>query len=264
MHSTNKNKEQSLGLPLEYSSLAYYYDLLSQGNDNSVHLAIEKILKANKVKTVLDLTCGTGAQALWLARRGYQVVGSDQSCELLQIASKKSQDAGLDITFHQKDMRTAQLGHFDAIITIFNAIGHLTKQDFITALRNIKKNLKPGGIYIFDIFNLEALTDKVVKNLAMDIEKSINKKTIRHIQKSILNRSLSRLTSFDEFYIQEEKKDPEIIKNEFSLQIYTAEEIKTILCQTGFEDVKQYALDGSSFSNSKSESILTVGRNPCK
>ena len=58
-----------LGLLLEYSSLSQYYDLLSQGNKESTHLAIDKILRENKADKVLDLTCGTGAQVLWLTGR---------------------------------------------------------------------------------------------------------------------------------------------------------------------------------------------------
>lgn len=252
--------ENTLGLPLEYSSLSLYYDLLSQGNDERAHLSLEKILRENKARTVLDLTCGTGAQALWLASKGFQVVGSDQSHELLKIAAMKAKDAGLTIPFHYGDMREVRLGKFDAVITIFNAIGHLTRKDFETALKNIKENLNPGGVYIFDIFNLEALSDQVVKNFAMDNKKSVDKTTIRHIQKSTLDRTSGLLTSFDEFTIQEGTKEPVTINKSFSLQLYTNDELEEMLTRNGFEIVGQYDLDGSPFSNLESERILTVGK----
>ncbi len=259
--STQVTKEtNSLGLPLEYSNLSNYYDLLTQENNESTHLAIDKILRENQAKTVLDLTCGTGAQVIWLTKKGFQVVGSDQSHELLKIASEKAKDAGFSISFHHGDMREVRLGKFDAVITIFNAIGHLTKKDFETTLKNIKGNLKPGGIYIFDIFNLQALTDEAVKNLAMDIKKSLNETTIRHIQTSILDRLSGRLTSFDEFYIQEGSEKSVTIREKFSLQLYTADELEELLVRNGFEIVGQYGLDGSSFSKLQSERILTAGR----
>jgi 2-polyprenyl-3-methyl-5-hydroxy-6-metoxy-1,4-benzoquinol methylase len=259
-HSNTKEEESYLGLPLEYSDLSEYYDLLSQGNDESTHLAIDKILQENNAKSILDLTCGTGAQVLWLSGKGYQIVGSDQSPELLKIASQKADEAGFNIPFHRGDMRKTQLGQFDAVITIFNAIGHLKKQEFEIALNNVKRNLKPGGVYIFDIFNLEALTDEAVKNLEMDVMKSLNETNIRHIQKSILDRASERLTSFDEFFIQEGAEALITIKEQFSLQLYTADELRGILAKNGFETLGQYALDGSSFSKSESERILTIGR----
>lgn len=54
-------------------------------------------------------------------------------------------------------MRTAKIETFDAVITIFNAVGHLTKVDFETTMRTIHANLKDGDMYIFDIFNLHYL-----------------------------------------------------------------------------------------------------------
>ncbi|MEM1282442.1 MAG: bifunctional GNAT family N-acetyltransferase/class I SAM-dependent methyltransferase [Chlamydiota bacterium] len=261
MMRLNMNRlENTLGLPLEYSSLSRYYDLLSQGNDESTHLSLEKILRENKARKVLDLTCGTGAQILWLASKGFQMVGSDQSHELLKIGRVKAKDAGLTIPFHYGDMREVRLGKFDAVITIFNSIGHLTKKDFETALKNIRENLNPGGVYIFDIFNLEALSDQVVKSFAMDNKKSVDKTTIRHIQKSTLDRTSGRLTSFDEFTIQEGTKEPVTINESFSLQLYTAYELEEMLIRNGFEIEGQYDLDRSPFSNLESERILTVGK----
>ena len=43
------------------------------------------------------------------------------------------------------------------MITIFNAIDHLTREDFKLTIQNINRNLNPGGLYIFDIFNLDYL-----------------------------------------------------------------------------------------------------------
>ena len=59
-------------------------------------------------------------------------------------------------------MRNLQLGKLNAVITIDNAVGHLVKADFDIAIRNIYKNLKKVGLYIFDILNLDAMTDEVI------------------------------------------------------------------------------------------------------
>src|SRR5262245_32884227 len=51
--------------------------------------AIQKALAlTNGVKSVVDLPCGTGRFTGHLARAGYQVVGSDISVELMQLASQ--------------------------------------------------------------------------------------------------------------------------------------------------------------------------------
>ena len=136
-----------LGLPLEYSKLHKYYDALSAGDADAKNQLLERMLRQHKVETVLDLTCGTGSQVFWLAKHGYKVVGSDISPALLDIARSKAQREKVAVRFIEGDMRTIKIGVFDAVITIFNSIGHLTKSDCEKTMRNIHKNLKDGGLY---------------------------------------------------------------------------------------------------------------------
>lgn len=252
--------KNELGLPLEYSQLSAYYDLLSAGDIDTKNSVIEKILKQYKVKTVLDLTCGTGAQILWLAKCGYQVIGADLSPALLEIAKAKLQQENLAIELIKGDMCDLRIGKFDAVITIFNAIGHLTKTDFEIAIKNIHGNLKLGGLYIFDIFNLEAMTDVAVNNLAMDVRKTVGDTKIQNIQYSKIDREQGLLTSYDVFTIQSENSEPEIMKGEFALQIYSAKALQEMLIENGFEVIEQCGIDGKNFVEDKTINILTVAR----
>jgi 2-polyprenyl-3-methyl-5-hydroxy-6-metoxy-1,4-benzoquinol methylase len=136
-----------------YDADAENYDQFNEDNSKQVNQTVENILAKYQGKTVRDLTCGTGTQVFWLAKRGYEVSGSDFNTKMLDIAKKKAQEEKLNLTFSWGDMRSVKRGEFDAVITIFNAVGHLTKTDFELAMRNIGANLKKGGVYIFDIFN---------------------------------------------------------------------------------------------------------------
>lgn len=73
---------------------------------------------------------------------------------MLKIARRNAKQEKINVSLLQGDMRNISVGKFDAAITIFNAIGHLTKSGFEKAMRNIHRNLHDGGIYVFDIFNL--------------------------------------------------------------------------------------------------------------
>lgn len=107
-----------LGLPLEYKKLPEFFDAHNIGDDTELkNSVVEKLLKKHGTKTVFDLTCGTGSQVLFLAKRGYEVVGSDFSPELLKIARKKAREAKLNLKFIDGDMRNIQVGKFDAAIT---------------------------------------------------------------------------------------------------------------------------------------------------
>jgi SAM-dependent methyltransferase len=255
------NDKHKLGLPFEYQQMPEYFDAHNVSEETQAKNAlIDKLLKEQRVNTVLDMTCGTGSQVFYLTERGYKVVGSDFSPALIGIARNKADRAGKNITFIDGDMRELRVGKFDAVITIFNAIGHLTKADFEKALQNIHANLKDGGVYIFDIFNLQAITDDIIDDFAMDVESVVNGVKIRNVQHSEIDRKNGFLTSHDHYTISKEGDKPEIHINSFSLQIYTTRELQAMLARNGFETIHQYDMEGNDFVADKSLNILTVAR----
>lgn len=247
-------------LPLEYNELSQYFDVLGCSSPDKVNRRIGTLLKKYKIKTLLDLTCGTGSQVLWLAKHGFQVVGSDLSPKLLKIAKRKARAEKLKIKFLQGDMRTVQPGQFDAAITIFNAVGHLTKRGFEKAIKNISANLNPGGLYIFDIFNFNALANKDLACMNVETKKTIGDLTIHHTQYSKLDKQKQHLISYDQFCLQENKSKPKIIKGKFALQIYTAKELKEMLARHGFKLIELLTIDGSKFSDKQSINMLIVAK----
>ena len=222
--------------------------------------AVEKILKKYKVKTVLDLTCGTGSQVFWLTNRGYQVIGSDISPGMLKIAQRKAKAEKIKTPFLLGDMRTIKVGKFDAAITIFNAIGHLTKAGFAKAMRNIYANLNDGGIYVFDIFNLNCITnDDYITKLTLDRVTTTGDTKVREIQYSIIDHR-GILVSYTTFYEQRGSEKPKASKNVITLQLYTVEELSEMLERNGFKVLGYSGIDGSRFSETATERVLMVAR----
>ncbi|HVV67741.1 MAG TPA: hypothetical protein VHE99_01705 [Gammaproteobacteria bacterium] len=52
--------------PSHYNKEAKHYDAFNEKASQATNAAIENILKKYRVKTVLDMTCGTGSQVFWL------------------------------------------------------------------------------------------------------------------------------------------------------------------------------------------------------
>lgn len=260
-HQGTLVQDNVLGLPIEYQQMPEFFDSHNIHADTEAKNAvIEKLLKEQKVHTVLDLTCGTGSQVFYLTERGYEVVGSDFSPALLVTAREKAIQKKKNITFIDGDMRTLKAGKFDAVITIASAIGHLTKADFSKALNNIRDNLKNGGVYIFDIFNLEAITEEIIDDFKMEIEDTIDGKKMRNSQYSEIDKDHGLLTSHDHYTIFNDNGDTKVSTNTFSLQIYTADELRKILANHGFEVIKQLDTRGETFLPDKSINVLTVAR----
>lgn len=253
-------KKSKFGLPFEYQKNPEFFDSLNIGDDTeSKNSVIERLLKTYKVKTVLDMTCGTGSQVFYLINHGYEVVGSDFSPELIQQAREKAKKAGLNVTFIDGDMRNLRVGQFDAVITIFSAISHLTKSGFAKALQNISKNLKDGGIYVFDVSNLEAMNDTAVAD-PWYIHKRNGDTQMCNVQFSIIDRANGLITSYDHCIVQQDKEKPTLLKSKFTSQVYTARELDEILYANGFETINRYGLDGKTFVKNTTPNILTVAR----
>lgn len=243
-----------------YDKDADYYDQFNEKRSQVINQTIESILKKHSVKTILDLTCGTGSQLFYLKKQGYDVAGSDFNAKMLEIAQAKAKNNGLDIKFILGDMRHVQIGQFDAVITIFNAIGHLTKSDFEKTIRNVKANLKPNGVYIFDIFNLDYLLhENNITKLTIDWQTVKEHTKAREIQYSTIDQA-GTLASYT--ILHEEKDDQEPITSQSfqTLQIYTAPQLKDLLKQNGFKVIAQTDVDNSEFKQLSTERILTVAQ----
>lgn len=250
-----------LGLPLEYQQKPEHFDANNGSEETkNKNALIERLLKEQHVKSVLDMTCGTGSQVFFLHKHGYEVTGSDFSPDLIKQANAKAAEQNIDITFLDGDMRDLQAGQFDAVITIFNAVGHLVKSDFAKALQNIHSNLKKGGIYIFDIFNFEAITDDIIDCFKVDIQNEVNGVMVHHTQYSEIDKTNQLLISHDRNIYSREGEAPDIQTHSFSLQIYSATELQELLAENGFETLQQYDIEGNILSPEKSLNILTVAR----
>jgi 2-polyprenyl-3-methyl-5-hydroxy-6-metoxy-1,4-benzoquinol methylase len=236
------------------------YDAFNEKNSKQINQTIENILKKYKVKTVLDLTCGTGSQVFWLAKRKYDVTGSDINANMLKVARNKARTEKLDVELLEGDMRTIQVGKFDSAITIFNAIGHLTKLDFEITMRNIRNNLNNGGLYIFDIFNLSYLMkDNNITKLTIDWQSVTDDAKIRTIQYSTIDNN-GILASYTTSYRQKGSSQPKESTEAQTLQVYKARQLKEMLHRNGFKVLNQCEIDGSKFIENKTDRILTIAK----
>jgi len=245
-----------------YNTRAETYDDFNEIASEKINARLEKILKEHGARTVLDLTCGTGSQLFWLHNAGFTVAGSDISPSMLKIAKQKAKALQVKIPLLRGDCRNIQVGQFDAVITIFNAIGHLTREDFKIAIQNIHHNLKPGGLYIFDIFNLDYLKhENNISKLTIDWITVSKGKKVREIQFSTITDD-GTLASYSTYIHQDQYSQPTKISKGYgnTRQVYTADEIEELLEQHGFIVVSQTGIDGEKFAKENTEKILTVAK----
>lgn len=100
----------------------------------------------------LDLGCGTGSMTELLAAAGYDMIGIDNSEEMLDIAMEKRAKSGHDILYLLQDMREFELyGTVKAVVSICDSINYITEEeDLLEAFRLVNNYLDPKGVFIFD------------------------------------------------------------------------------------------------------------------
>lgn len=125
-------------------SCAYFrhpHDDLEQAQaDKKRHLAAKLLLDRPDLK-VLDIGCGWGGLALYLAEiAGCDVAGLTLSTEQLHRARVRAKDAGLDrnVSFHLRDYRE-QEGRFDRIVSVgmFEHVGQRHYGEFFGKIRDL-------------------------------------------------------------------------------------------------------------------------------
>jgi SAM-dependent methyltransferase len=92
----------------------------------------------------LDLACGTGAVAELAAARGADVTGVDLSPALIETASQRASEQGLDIDYRVGDTEALDLGDasFDAVSS---TLGIMFAPDHEAAARELARVTRPGG-----------------------------------------------------------------------------------------------------------------------
>lgn len=101
---------------------------------------------------VVDLGCGTGTLTELLADKGYDMIGIDNSQEMLNIAQRKKESSGKEILYLMQDMRELELyGCVGAVVSVCDSLNYLLEEeDILETFRLVNNYLCPGGLFIFD------------------------------------------------------------------------------------------------------------------
>jgi SAM-dependent methyltransferase len=150
----------------------YYHKLYFQHDEEEAAAFIDRLidrLKPPAHSQMIDVACGRGRHALFLALKGFDVTGIDISPASI-AAAKEEEHEHLEFFLH--DMRLPfRVNYFDYAFNFFTSFGYFrTEREHYNTIRTISSCLKEGGTFVMDYLNVHYEEDHLVHKSEVDIE----------------------------------------------------------------------------------------------
>lgn len=141
-----------------YTQFADLYDGLMNDVDydrwaDYVTMLLTVHAEGGKMRFLIDAACGTGAITRRMKQRGYDVIGTDLSEDMLRVAQQRTMEQGMRIPYVREDMRRLSAHKpADAVLACCDAVNYLTSLADVSAFFAAAwQALRPGGLLLFDI-----------------------------------------------------------------------------------------------------------------
>ena len=222
-----------------YKDFAYIYDKLSFDLDYEKYAEnIKYLVKKNKIKKekMLELACGTGMLTNHFFDFFEKIDALDLSKSMLEVFSKKFQAE--NVSLYNYDMVDFQNENsYDLIVILLDSINYiLDEKDLKKLMENSYKNLKKGGLLIFDI-NSEYKMEEVFGSKSYIYEYEDIFYTWDNIKTDdIIDMELN-------FFVENEDGTYQrIIENQVE-RIYSVDFMEKILKENNFSDIEIFDED---------------------
>ena len=208
---------------------------------------------------VVELGCGTGSFTQVLKRMGYDIMGIDLSPEMLDLARKKSAEAGLDIMYLEQDMRELDLYcTAGTIVSVCDSINYvLEDQEVIDTFKLVNNFLFPKGIFVFDFNTLHKYRDVIGDTTIAE-----NRDDCSFIWDNYYHEE-DHINEYDlTIFARCDEKD-EVFRRSVETHFqrgYTLEEMISFVKEAGMEFITAIDADTHAEPDSDSERIYIVAR----
>ena len=213
-----------------------------------------KLIDIPKGAAVLDVGCGPGRHALEFAKRGHRVTGIDAIVPYLDEGRAKAAERQLDVEFVHADMREFRReGAFDAAVNMLTAFGYFEDPaDDRRVIENICASLKSGGTFVMDFMGKEVLA-----RIFREREWTEHEDGLVLLEERRIGGAWERVDARWILLRGETRRE-----HRFSLRLYAASELQSLLTGAGFVEVRAYgSLDGAAYDH-EAQRLVVVGRKP--
>ncbi|MDY3006436.1 class I SAM-dependent methyltransferase [Anaerococcus sp. AGMB00486] len=232
-----------------YKDFAYIYDKLSFDLEYEKYSQnIKRLCDEYKIKKVkmLELACGTGMLTQYFFDDFDHIDALDLSQSMLEVFSKKHQEDNVSL-YNYNMVDFLNENSYDLIVILLDSINYVTDEDELRKLfKNSYKNLKEGGLLVFDI-NSAYKMDQVFGSNSFVYEYEDIFYTRDNIKEGdIIDMELN-------FFIKNNDGSyKRIVENQIE-RYYSIDFMKALLKNNNFTDIK--ILDEDTFAQVKDYSL---------
>ena len=206
---------------------------------------------------VLDLGCGTGTLTEMLSKKGYDMIGVDNSSQMLSIAMEKREESGENILYLMQDMREFELyGTVGAVISVCDSLNYLLEEeDLVDTFRLVNNYLDPKGLFIFD-FNTVYKYEEVIGDTTI----AENREDCSFIWENFYHEE-EEINEYDlTIFVREEDEVFRKFRENHFQRGYRLEQMKEALEQAGMEFITAMDADTHEEVTALSERIYCIAR----
>ncbi len=150
--------------------------------------SLVELVESGKIKKgkVLDTCCGAGTNGIFLAKKGFQVVGIDISSKAVEYAKKKAEQEKVKIRFMVRNFLELPFNNeeFDFVLDM-GCFHHVLIKDRNTYIKGVNRILKTGGKYLLICFsykNGSAWNHFTKEQIVQFFSKHLKILNIKHIE----------------------------------------------------------------------------------
>lgn len=188
---------------------------------------------------VLELGCGTGSMTELLASKGYDMIGVDNSEDMLELAMEKRIESGHDILYLLQNMQEFELyGTVRAVVSVCDSVNYVTDEEELTEVFRLVNNyLDPQGVFIFD-FNTEYKYQEILGEQVIAEERE----ECSFIWDNYYDEE-QKINEYELTLFVQSQEDPELYRKYQEVhyqRAYTLERIRNLIEKAGLRYVTAY------------------------
>ncbi|MCG2610856.1 class I SAM-dependent methyltransferase [Flavobacterium sp. SM15] len=167
----------SFDIAAQNYDVTFTHSVIGKLQRDLVYGHLSNILKKES-KTILEINCGTGEDAIWMAKQDFSVIATDISSEMISVAKNKSNLKNL--SFQQADINNLSEvfpnSKFELIFSNFGGLNCLTKTELAAFFKSATELLTENGRLILVVMPKNTLWEQLYFLLKGNLKNAFRRK----------------------------------------------------------------------------------------